>query len=478
MLLCITVVFGQDLKEDRMDIARSGSGQEKLDLKNQLLKETLDYSDEESFSNAILLLNVMGQQTTADSLVQVVVRDFPKGTFARRAYISSQINEKEDLKTKEKGFQNLLKKWPESAFPGDEIVYDYIRADLARENAALGNTQSALDYLQSMKERFWRAQGYSPVAGILLNQGDTALAMPLIQTSIEDAEYFIRIPEAEKTNKARFAAVGYPGYIEQMVDIYNNRGQQSQALALIERAIRIAPDLRERFSAVYYKGLLAAGRKVEALHQIESLYTNGDFSLEPALEDLYVDLNGNNKGFSTYKDGLQQETLVKIRKHIKDLKRNDPAPGFTLMDMQGNQVSLKDFRGKVVVLDFWATWCQPCKNSFPGMKATQLSYADDPEVKFLYVNTWERSKTYKEDVRRFIRENDYPFHVLFDDKTDPETGKNLAGEFGVQGIPAKFIIDKQGIIRYALTGSSSIAHYISLEMRELIESAKNQTPTE
>lgn len=61
---------------------------------------------------------------------------------------------------------------------------------------------------------------------------------------------------------------------------------------------------------------------------------------------------------------------------------------------------------------------------------------------------------------------------MYDDQKDPQSGQNMAAQYGVQGIPAKFIIDKDGNIQYFLTGSSPNVDYIKMEMHELIESAK------
>ena len=115
---------------------------------------------------------------------------------------------------------------------------------------------------------------------------------------------------------------------------------------------------------------------------------------------------------------------------------DEPAPAFTLQDLSGHTVSLDDYKGKtVVVVDFWATWC-------------------DPNVKFLSIHTWERENNATKQARRYIKDMKYDFEVLMDLK-DEMTGKNpVVQQFNVTGIPTRFVIDKNGHIRFRLTGFS------------------------
>src|SRR5690606_7287611 len=249
-----------------------------------------------------------------------------------------------------------------------------------------------------MNERFWRAQGYIPVATKLLQEGDTVSALPLIQTAITDAEYYINLPKEQKDNKAGFAAVGYPGYVSQLAEVYTAQGKQEEALHLIEKAIALVPEQAARFGSVYFKGLEATGRKLEALQQLEVLYKQGAFMHKDKMKELYTSLNGSEQGIDAYFARLDQDVVKEIRDHIKEMEVYKPAPAFELLNLKGETVSLANLKGKVVVLDFWATWCQPCIRSFPGMQAAQEMYEDDDEVQFLFINTWERDKEYKTKV--------------------------------------------------------------------------------
>ena len=146
------------------------------------------------------------------------------------------------------------------------------------------------------------------------------------------------------------------------------------------------------------------------------------------------------------------------------------APNFSLVNMEGKTVSLADLKGKVLVLDFWATWCGPCKISFPGMQAAVNKYKDDKDVEFLFINTWQNEKNYEELVRNFIAENKYSFHVLFDEMKD--RSKSTVTAYGVKGIPHKVVIDKEGFIRFESAGGSADVEKIVNEMETKIELAR------
>jgi thiol-disulfide isomerase/thioredoxin len=137
------------------------------------------------------------------------------------------------------------------------------------------------------------------------------------------------------------------------------------------------------------------------------------------------------------------------------------APDFTLKDLNGNTVSLADLRGKVVILDFWATWCGPCRKTMPLLDKFYTEMK--PENVVVYgVNVWERGgKTDK--VKPFIAERGFHFPVLYG------TG-DLADAYGVQGIPTLVMIDPQGKVAYRHVGyNPTLAEVLQWQVNELLK---------
>ena len=477
LLLIACSSYGQqsddrDVFKKYSHIIESGTLQQKDSLATVFYNKTSDYNSEGEFQTAINILNVLGNEDKAKEVSSLAKAKYPNGSITRNSYLNEVFYEIEDLKEKEKAYKELLRKWPIEKFPGEELTYDMAAGSLARDFASEVEVEKSLKYLESMKERFWRGNAYLPVGNILLNAGDTSTALPLIETIMEDTYYYLTLPEEEQSNKSKFASLGYAPAMSSYVKIMMNQGRYEEAISNIEKALKVVPEQADALDEVYYKALLKENRKLEAYNILRKIYVKGNFKVEEDLKQAYGDLNGSLTGYDNFLANLGMEVRKNIRNHIKEFEVFKAAPSFELLDLNGELVSLEDLRGKVLVLDFWATWCQPCIRSFPGMSAAQKMYENDEDVKFLFINTWERDEDYKNKVSSFLTKNNYQFDVLFDDQKDPETGELLAAKFGVQGIPAKFIIDKEGNIRYFLTGSSPNEDYIKLEMRELIESTK------
>lgn len=120
----------------------------------------------------------------------------------------------------------------------------------------------------------------------------------------------------------------------------------------------------------------------------------------------------------------------------------DRAPNFTLPDLNGRSVSLSDFRGHVVIIDFWASWCPPCRASMPALRKYYEEYKDRGLV--LVGVSLDRSA---EDARAFLEANGY--HDLIALWGSVSASQGVAREYGIYGIPHTFVLDPNGVIRFS-----------------------------
>jgi peroxiredoxin len=122
-------------------------------------------------------------------------------------------------------------------------------------------------------------------------------------------------------------------------------------------------------------------------------------------------------------------------------KGAQPAPDFELVDVDGDKHRLSDYRGKPLIINFWATWCPPCREEMPSMNRAWSKVKDD--VSMLAINVGEDEDTI------FIFSADYPidFPVLLDRSGD------VIREWPVKGLPTTFVLDREGNIRYMAVGA-------------------------
>jgi thiol-disulfide isomerase/thioredoxin len=132
------------------------------------------------------------------------------------------------------------------------------------------------------------------------------------------------------------------------------------------------------------------------------------------------------------------------------------APSFSLSDLDGHEISLENFKGKIVLLDFWATWCGPCRMTMPVVEKLSKEYRDD--MVLLAVNMQES----KDVVEKYAFEQAISSQILLDEKG------TVSATYGAYAIPMQFLIDKSGIVRHIQTGyTSSMASQMRAQIEQL-----------
>ena len=127
------------------------------------------------------------------------------------------------------------------------------------------------------------------------------------------------------------------------------------------------------------------------------------------------------------------------------------APDFTVLDYNGNQVKLSDFKGKPVVINFWATWCYYCKEEMPDFNDAFKKY---PDVEFLMVNATDGYQETVESAKKYMEEQNFDFNVYFD------TESEAVNAYYVNSFPTTFFIDAEGNL---VTYASGMLDYDNLE---------------
>lgn len=135
---------------------------------------------------------------------------------------------------------------------------------------------------------------------------------------------------------------------------------------------------------------------------------------------------------------------------------------FTVLDYEGNEVKLSDYIGTPIVLNFWASWCPPCKDEMPHFNKVSEEYPKD-ELLFLMVDLVDGDRETTEKGKKHIEDNKFTFNVLFDTKQD------AAATYGIRSIPTTLFIDKDGYIVGGIEGGideETLRYGVSLILEE------------
>lgn len=322
-----------------------------------------------------------------------------------------------------------------------------------------------MQYLNMIQDTVYKTRAFSYAARETYGRKEYVLAESLIRKSIGD-----------ETRRSAERSADYYTYARQYAAILYANKKYAEGLKYA-RQVYARNDKKDAAFGDTYLNLLVANKQfAEAYPLMVQSIKDGRASQEvkTQFKNAYVTVKGTGQGFDEYEQSLYNELKEKIRTDLAQKMIKEPSFDFSVKDVNGKTVSLSDYRGKTVILDFWATWCGPCKGSFPHMQAAVNKFKDDTSVVFLFIHTWETDADPVKSAGDYLRSNKYTFNLLMDLK-DPVTKTNKAAEgYKLKGIPAKFIIDKNGMIRFRSLGGSSAGNDAFVEeMSLMIDLAKH-----
>lgn len=453
----------QDLRMRAQQVKSQGS--EAVEKFKAELQGMLKGNNEQTYLDVANAYYAIGEQGKMDEIQEIIKKKFPKGILVRNSSLNEGIYKINDAAECEKAYNKWTKDFPAKKL-GNDIVYDYAAYSVALLYAEEGNEAKAMEYLHKMNDKIWVVTGYLSV-GSACAKKYPAIAEKIYAEGVQKCDEIRESVDPRRRSELDGVYIAYG-------DILFAKGQKAEALALYEKALPRSRGIN------YGRLILEQGRTMQAFAMADARLRNGDmgeatFNLT---RDAWKKANGNLDGCEEYIKSIKDKRIADKKAEVTKGAIAEAAPEFEIKDINGNNVKLSDYKGKIVILDFWATWCGPCKRSFPAMKKAVDLYKNDNEVQFLFIHTWERGSVedaYK-DAKAYLADNDYSDFKLLMDTKDPETRSNKAiSAYKVNGIPAKFIIDKNGVIRFKVSGFSGSDEEAVAELQEMISQAKKMS---
>lgn len=438
----------------------AAKGKEKEALRQQALKVIADnfYQDPGNpglMNKTTMGYLIIGEKTRLDSIRQVVKEKYPD-TEAGYDLRIGDIRQIRDPELRKKAAEAMLQSVP----PKDERYVPELHEILLEYYAEHKDASRVLYHLNKIPADTspYRGKNWLDRARLLMENDilpDTALAYTMRAFAVAahfpagviryfpETGYILPYVAPEERKQVEQTAQGNSLSLGAM--IWLKKGDTAQGWEMLTRALTYSRDPETLTNAGWFYRHSSAYEQAYQITRELVMEKEEDTAAQRLMKDDYLRWKGSLAGWEAERQRVEDHwkagilaTLKKERVHIK-------APAIAnLVTLDGKPVPASAMAGKIVVMDYWATWCVPCMKEMPYLQKVYDKYKDNPKVMFMVINSGSGNTL--EDARNWSGNSTYSFPVYY------TNDKMLGEKFGFNVIPATYIISPDGYIQFKNIG--------------------------
>lgn len=398
---------------------------------------------------------IIGENQKVDSIRQVVAKDFPKSDYAKEHNLGLFLRNKDEALVVD-SLQKLLKNAKDEDKKSYSSAYNYLfryyikKKDKTNALAYYRNTikgdtspyrwRDYNNYVKFLEENSMLLDSAKKLNTYIL--ANVAQYPTSVIRYFPETGYLIGFDEKRKENLKQVE-----NELKAMQGILSYKlGEKSEALKWLSE-VRTTLQSKELLLKVadVYKSLEDKAAATEMLGNAYKL-TPFDNKVAVLLKESVLASGGTEADFKAKLAVLEKEWKASHFNSLKKIVLDKPFPDFQIVDMNKKPLTAADLKGKVVLIDLWATWCKPCIEFFPYLHVIYDKYKDDKDVMFVILNT--ASGNTFEDASTWVNQNkNFTFPFYFNED------KKLSAKLDVNTIPTTFLLDKNSKIRFKKVGN-------------------------